>query len=95
MQTEAQKIKKCTQWKLVRILGLDGAYVLGWGKKQPVLVAVDLGTGEPLTIGSTFIASHTSLTLYFPTINTALLPPNAKELLILFFKGRLRLPSVT
>jgi transposase-like protein len=47
----AQKIKKRNQWKPVRILGLDGASVLGWGAKQPVLVAVDLGTGEPIAVG--------------------------------------------
>ncbi len=51
VQAEAQQTKKRNQWKPVRILGLDGAYVLGWGEKQPVLVAVDLGTGEPLTLG--------------------------------------------
>jgi transposase-like protein len=51
VQTEAQKIKKHNQWKPVRILGLDGASVLGWGEKQPVLVAVDLGSGEPLALG--------------------------------------------
>jgi len=51
VQEEAQKIKKRNQWKPVRILGLDGANVLGWGEKQPVLVAVDLGTGEPLALG--------------------------------------------
>ena len=51
VQGEAQKQKKRTQWKPVRVLGLDGAYVLGWGEKQPVLVAVDMGIGEPLTVG--------------------------------------------
>ena len=51
VQAEAQRIKKHNQWKPVRMLGLDGAYVLGWGEKQPVLVAVDLGTGEPLAVG--------------------------------------------
>lgn len=51
VQGEAQKIKKHNHWKPVRILGLDGAHVLGWGAKQPVMVAVDLGTGEPLTVG--------------------------------------------
>jgi transposase-like protein len=51
VQEEAQKLKKRNEWKPVRILGLDGAHVLGWGDKQPVLVAVDLGTGEPLTVG--------------------------------------------
>lgn len=50
-QTQAEQIKKHNQWKPVRMMGLDGAYVLGWGEKQPVLVAVDLGTGEPITVG--------------------------------------------
>jgi len=51
VQEEAKKIKKRNHWKPVRMVGLDGAYVLGWGEKQPVLVAVDLGTGNPLTVG--------------------------------------------
>src|SRR5512142_792568 len=51
IQAEVEQLKKHKQWKPVRILGLDGAYVLGWGEKQPVLIAVDLGTGEPLTVG--------------------------------------------
>lgn len=51
VQEEAQKIKRQNHWKPVRVLGLDGAHVLGWGEKQSVLVAVDLGTGEPLAIG--------------------------------------------
>jgi len=51
VQGEAQKLKKRNHWKPVRVLGLDGAYVLGWGEKQPVLVAVDMGTGEPLSVG--------------------------------------------
>jgi len=36
VQEEAQKIQKHNHWKPVRILGLDGASVLGWGAKQPV-----------------------------------------------------------
>lgn len=51
VQEEAQQIKKCNHWKPVRVLGLDGASVLGWGEKQPVLIAVDIGTGQPLTVG--------------------------------------------
>jgi transposase-like protein len=51
VQEAAKQIKKRNQWKPVRVLGLDGANVLGWGEKQPVLVAVDLGTGEPLVVG--------------------------------------------
>lgn len=37
--------------KPVRVLGVAGAYVRGWRKTQPVLVAVDTGTGEPITGG--------------------------------------------
>lgn len=51
VQGEAQKIKKRHHWKPVRIVGLEGAHVLGWGEKQAVLVAVDLGTGQPLAVG--------------------------------------------
>lgn len=51
VQVEAQQWKQRSRWKSVRVVGLDGAYVLGWGDKQPVLVAVDLGTGEPLAVG--------------------------------------------
>lgn len=51
VQAEAQAQKKKRYWKPVRMVGLDGAYVLGWGKKHAVLVAVDLGTGEPLALG--------------------------------------------
>jgi len=51
VQEAAQQRQKRNQWKPVRVLGLDGAYVLGWGEKQPVLVAVDVGTGEPLAVG--------------------------------------------
>jgi transposase-like protein len=51
VQEAAKEIKKRNQWKPVRVLGLDGAHVLGWGAKQPVLVAVDVGTGEPIAVG--------------------------------------------
>lgn len=51
VQEGAKQIKKRNLWKPVRLVGLDGAYVLGWGDKQPVLVAVDLGSGEPLAVG--------------------------------------------
>ena len=34
----------------MRVLGLDGAYV-GGGRSDPVLVAVDLGNGEPVAVG--------------------------------------------
>jgi len=51
VQGRAKRLKKEREWKPVRVLGLDGAYVRGWGKIQPVLVAVDMGTGEPVTVG--------------------------------------------
>ena len=51
VQAAAHALQKRKQWKSVRVVGLDGAYVLGWGKKQPVLVAVDLGSGEPVAVG--------------------------------------------
>ena len=51
VQAEAEQIQKRKHWKPVRIVGLDGAHVLGWGEKRPVLVAVDLGSGEPIAIG--------------------------------------------
>jgi transposase-like protein len=51
VQAEAQIQKQQRFWKPVPVMGLDGAYVLGWGDKQPVLVAVDLGTGEPIALG--------------------------------------------
>ena len=56
VQGEAHWQMKNRQWKKVRILGLDGAYVLGWGKKRSVLVAVDLGEGQPVTLG--YIDEH-------------------------------------
>lgn len=51
VQRWAQQMEKARYWKRVRVLGVDGAYVRGWGKTQPVLVAVDMGTGEPVTVG--------------------------------------------
>ena len=51
VQQRAKGLEQERHWKPVRVLGLDGAYVRGWGKTQPVLVAVDLGTGEPVTVG--------------------------------------------
>jgi transposase-like protein len=51
LQEQAGLLEKRRRWQPVRVLGLDGAYPLGWGKKQPVLVAIDLGSGEPVAIG--------------------------------------------
>lgn len=51
VQEEAKQLRRRRMWKPVRVLGLDGAYVLGWGEKRPVMVAVDLGEGKPVAIG--------------------------------------------
>ena len=51
VQRRAAELGRERFWKPVRVLGVDGAYVRGWGKTQPVLVAVDLGTGEPVRVG--------------------------------------------
>jgi len=51
VQERARQMEEEGHWRPVRVLGLDGAYVRGWGETQPVLVAVDLGTGDPVTVG--------------------------------------------
>ena len=51
VQQRAKELERERFWKRVRVLGVDGAYVRGWGKTQPVLVVVDMGTGEPVTVG--------------------------------------------
>jgi hypothetical protein len=50
-QEEALKLRMSRMWQPVRVLGLDGAYVRGWGETQPVLVVIDLGFGKPVTVG--------------------------------------------
>jgi transposase-like protein len=51
IQEQAKQLGKRRQWHGVRVLGVDGAYVRGWGEKQPVLVAVYLGSGQPIALG--------------------------------------------
>jgi transposase-like protein len=51
VQLRAEQLERERMWKPVRVVGVDGAYVRGWGKTQPVLVVVDMGTGEPITVG--------------------------------------------
>ena len=50
-QVEAGQKKRQRNWKPVRVLGLDGAFVRGMGETQAVLVAVDMSDGQPVTIG--------------------------------------------
>ena len=51
VQALAGTLQQTRKWQPVRVLGLDGVYVRGWGATQPVLVAVDLGTGQPVALG--------------------------------------------
>lgn len=51
IQEQAEMLRKRRQWQGVRVLGVDGAYPLIAGKKRPVLIAVDLGNGQPMAIG--------------------------------------------
>jgi hypothetical protein len=52
LQEQTRQVEKRRRWQGVRVLGLDGAYVLGWGQhNHPVLVAVDMGRGQPVAIG--------------------------------------------
>jgi len=51
VQEQAELTRRKRIWQPVRVLGVDGAWVLGWGKKRGVMVAVDLGSGQPVAIG--------------------------------------------
>jgi hypothetical protein len=51
VQEQAGLVRGKRVWQRVRVLGVDGAWVLGWGEKRGVMVAMDLGTGEPVAIG--------------------------------------------
>lgn len=51
LQEQAKMLEKRRRWQSVRVLGVDGVYPLGKGRKRPVLIAVDLGTGQPVAIG--------------------------------------------
>jgi transposase-like protein len=51
VQERAKQLRAQWKGKKVRVIGVDGAYVRGWGKIQPVLVVVDLGSGKPITVG--------------------------------------------
>jgi transposase-like protein len=51
VQERAEEIEKVRHWKAARVVGVDGAYVRGWGETQKVFVVVDMGTGDPITVG--------------------------------------------
>jgi transposase-like protein len=51
VQERAKQLRAQWKGKKVRVIGVDGAYVRGWGKTQPVLVVMDIGSGKPITLG--------------------------------------------
>ncbi|MFC1923621.1 transposase [Chloroflexota bacterium] len=51
LQEQATLLEKRFRWQQVRVLGVDGMYPLAKGRKRPVLIAVDLGNGQPVAIG--------------------------------------------
>ena len=51
VQELGQSRQKECNWQPVRVLGVDGAYVRGWRETQPVMVAVNMGNGQPVAIG--------------------------------------------
>lgn len=50
-QAQAEQQRRRRQWQPVKVLGVDWAYVLGWGERRPVMVAVDLVEGQPVAVG--------------------------------------------
>ena len=50
-QAWAEQLRQQRKWKGVRVLGVDGAYVRAFGEVRPVLVAVDVGAGQPVAVG--------------------------------------------
>lgn len=51
VQQRARQLLAKWKGKKVRVIGVDGAYVRGWGKTLPVLVVIDIGSGQPITVG--------------------------------------------
>jgi transposase-like protein len=51
VQARAKALRDGWKGKKVRVIGVDGAYVRAWGKIQPVLVVMDIGSGKPISIG--------------------------------------------
>ena len=51
VQAAGEQRQAGKRWQKVRVLGVDGAYVLGWGEKRPVMVAVDMGNGKVVNLG--------------------------------------------
>jgi transposase-like protein len=51
LQEQAKILEQRRRWQPVRVLGVDGVYPLGKGRKRPVIVAIDLGNGQPVAVG--------------------------------------------
>jgi len=51
LQEQAEQMEGRRRWQPVRVLGIDGLYPLAKGKKRAVLLAVDLGNGQPVALG--------------------------------------------
>lgn len=51
LNEQAELLEQRRRWQTVRVLGLDGAYPLIKGQKRAVLIAVDLGSGQPVALG--------------------------------------------
>lgn len=51
LQEQATLLEKRCRGQSVRVLGVDGMNPLVKGKKRPVIIAVDLGSGKPVAIG--------------------------------------------
>ncbi len=66
-QAQAETIQRRNHWRPVRAVGVDGAAVLGWGEKRSVLVAVDLGTGEPIALANVMRRNYLRWSVSWPT----------------------------
>lgn len=51
VQAAAQRWSQ-NQTRQVRVLGVDGVYPKVWGQEQPTVIAVDLGSGQPVALGA-------------------------------------------
>ncbi len=52
LQEQAELLKKRRRWQSVRVLGVDGAYPLLKDKKQPTIIAIDVGSGQPMGVAA-------------------------------------------
>lgn len=72
LQEQTELLKKRRHGKPVRVLGVDGLYPLLKGKKAGVLLAVDLGNGQPVAIGQVNEANPQALYRFLEPLVTGL-----------------------